>query len=116
MADVRNDLTRTTLAILFILALIGGSVWILRPFLPAVLWAAMLAIATWPILRSVQTRLWNSRALAVTIMTMSIALVFVVPFWLAIGTIVRHSGQIIGRNISLQLACRHRRPGSTTFH
>ena len=95
MADVRNDLTRTTLAILFILALIGGSVWILRPFLPAVLWAAMLAIATWPILRSVQSRLWNSRALAVTVMTMSITLVFVVPFWLAIGTIVRHSGQII---------------------
>jgi predicted PurR-regulated permease PerM len=95
MVDVRNDLTRTTLAILFIAALIAGSVWILRPFLPAMLWAAMLAIATWPILRSVQARLWNSRGLAVTVMTISILLVFVVPFWLAIGTIVRHSGQII---------------------
>jgi predicted PurR-regulated permease PerM len=96
MADVRNDLTRTTLAVLFIAALIGGSLWILRPFLPAMIWAAMLAIATWPILRSVQARLWNSRALAVTVMTASILVVFVVPFWLAIGTIVRHSGQIIG--------------------
>jgi len=95
MADLRSDLTRTTLAVLSIAALIGASLWILRPFLPAMVWAAMLAIATWPIMRKVQTRLWDSRALAVTVMTLSILLVFVVPFWLAIGTIVRHSGQII---------------------
>jgi predicted PurR-regulated permease PerM len=95
MADVRHDLTRTTLAILFLAALIVGSFWILKPFLPAIIWAAMLAIATWPILRRVQIRLWNSRGLAVTVMTISMLLVFVVPFWLAIGTIVRHSGQII---------------------
>jgi predicted PurR-regulated permease PerM len=96
MAEERNDLTRTTLALLFIAALIGGSFWILRPFLPAIVWAAMLVIATWPILRSVQTRLWNSRALAVTVMTVSILVVFVMPFWLAIGTIVRHVDQTVG--------------------
>lgn len=95
MADVRNDLTRTMLAVLFVAGLIAGSFWILKPFLPAIVWAAMLAIATWPILRSVQARLWNSRALAVTVMTASVLVVFVVPFWLAIGTIVRHSGHII---------------------
>jgi predicted PurR-regulated permease PerM len=95
MADVRQDLARTTLAILFIAALIGASFWILRPFLPAIVWAAMVVIATWPILRRVQASLWNSRGLAVTVMTLSIVVVFVVPFWLAIGTIVRHSGQII---------------------
>ena len=92
---IQHDLTRTTLAVLFIAALIAGSFWILRPFLPAIVWAAMLAIATWPILRRLQARLWNSRALAVTVMTLSILLVFVVPFWLAIGTIVRHSAEII---------------------
>ncbi|MGH8432867.1 MAG: AI-2E family transporter YdiK [Solimonas sp.] len=92
---MRSDLTRTTLAILFIAAMIGGSLWILRPFLPAIIWAAMLAIATWPLFRSLQARLWNSRALAVTVMTLAILLIFVVPFWLAIGTIVRHSAQII---------------------
>jgi predicted PurR-regulated permease PerM len=97
MAEVRTDLTRTTLALVFIAALIGGSFWILRPLLPAMIWAAMLVIATWPILRSVQARLWNSRALAVTVMTMSILIVFVMPFWLAIGTIVRHAGQIVAR-------------------
>src|SRR5262245_37344424 len=95
MVDVRHDLTRTTLAILFLAALIGGSVWILRPFLPAIIWAAMLAIATWPLLRSLEARLGGSRALAVSIMTLSILVIFVVPFWLAIGTIVKHSGQMI---------------------
>jgi predicted PurR-regulated permease PerM len=95
MANVGNDLTRTTLAILFIGALIGGSLWILKPFLPAIIWAAMLAIATWPLLRSLQSKLWNSRALAVAVITAAILVIFVVPFWLAIGTIVRHSGQII---------------------
>jgi predicted PurR-regulated permease PerM len=95
MADIGKDLTRTVLAIVFLAALIGGSLWIVWPFLPAIVWAAMVAIATWPLLRTVQAKLWNSRALAVTVMTTSILLVFVVPFWLAIGTIVRHSAQII---------------------
>jgi predicted PurR-regulated permease PerM len=95
MAGARYDLTRITLAILFIAALLGASFWILRPFLPAVIWAATLVIATWPIMIQVQARLWNSRALAVTIMTLTLLLVFVVPFWFAIGTIVRNSDQIV---------------------
>jgi predicted PurR-regulated permease PerM len=62
--EVHQDLTRTLLAVLFIAALIAGSLWILKPFLPAMIWATMLAIATWPILKSLQARLWNSRGLA----------------------------------------------------
>ena len=50
MADPRHDLARITLAVLFIALLIGASLWILRPFLPAVVWAATLVIATWPIM------------------------------------------------------------------
>jgi predicted PurR-regulated permease PerM len=96
MANVGNDLTRTMLAILFIAALIGGSIWILRPFLPATIWAAMLAIATWPLLRSLQSKLGGSRALAAAVITIAILIIFVMPFWLSIGTIVRHSGQIVG--------------------
>ena len=95
MAEIGKDLARTVLVIVFLAALIGGSLWILQPFLPAIVWAAMVVIATWPLLRTVQAKLGNSRGLAVAVMTASILLVFVVPFWLAIGTIVRHSGQII---------------------
>ena len=96
MHDSRYDLTRLTLAVLFIAALIGISLWIVSPFLPAIIWAATLVIATWPIMRALQARLWNRRALAVTVMTLVLLLLFVVPFWFAIGIIVRNAGQIVG--------------------
>jgi len=95
MAEFRHDLARVTLAVLFIAALIGTSLWILRPFLPAIVWATMLVIATWPIMRRVQSGLWNSRALAVATMTVMLLIVFVAPLWLAIGTIVDNAGLIV---------------------
>lgn len=94
--SVRYDLAQRTLGVLVIAGLIVTSLWILRPFLPAVIWATTLVIATWPIMRRLQDRLWGRRALAVTIMTLVLLLVFVVPFWLAIGTIVTHSDQVLG--------------------
>ncbi len=93
---VRHDLAQRTLGVLVIAGLIGTSLWILKPFLPAIIWATTLVIATWPIMRGLQDKLWGSRALAVTIMTVALLLVFVVPFWLAIGTIVRHSDKVLG--------------------
>jgi predicted PurR-regulated permease PerM len=92
----REDLARWTLAILFIAALLGVCLWILRPFLPATIWATTLVIATWPVMRQLEAKLWHRRSLAVTGMTLALLLVFVVPFWLAIGTIVRHSAEIVG--------------------
>src|SRR5205809_7707842 len=83
----RSDLTRTTLAVLFVAGLIGACFWILRPFLPAVIWATTLVVATWPLMMQVQRRLWNIRGLAVAVMTLALLLVFVVPFWLAFTTI-----------------------------
>lgn len=93
---VRQDLAQRTIGVLVIAGLIGTSLWILSPFLPAVIWATTLVIATWPLMRQLQAKLGGSRALATTIMTVSLLLVFAVPFWLAIGTIVRHSEQVLG--------------------
>ena len=94
--SVRYDLAQRTLGVLVIAGLIATSLWILRPFLPAVIWATTLVIATWPVMRRLQDRLWGKRALAVAVMTIVLLLVFVVPFWLAIGTIVTHSDQLLG--------------------
>ena len=93
--DLRSDLGRSTLSIFFIVSLIVICLWILRPFLPAIVWAATLAIATWPLMRRVEARLWGSRGLAVTAMTGVLLLPFVAPFWLAIGTILANSDQIV---------------------
>lgn len=94
--DLRRDLTRTVLAVLFTFALIAASFWILRPFLAAVIWSAMIVVSTWPVMLAIQHRLWNKRSLAVTVMTVALLLVFVAPFSAAIGTIVANADDIAG--------------------
>ncbi|MFA5170612.1 MAG: AI-2E family transporter YdiK [Sulfuriferula sp.] len=85
-----TDLTRTILAISFIVGLTAASLWILRPFLPATLWAVMIVIATWPLMIKVQARLNNRRSLAVLVMTGLVVLVFALPLTMAITTIVQN--------------------------
>ena len=89
-----HDLTRMTLKVLLIGILIVGNFWILRPFLPSLLWAVMIVVATWPLMLGVQARLWGRRGLAVTVMTLALLLVCIVPFSLAVGTIVENADQI----------------------
>ena len=91
---MRNDITRTTLAVLFIGLLIIASLWIVRPFLAAVIWATMVVVATWPLMLRVQRGLWGRRSLAVAVMTFAMLLVFVLPFWTAIGAIVDYSDKL----------------------
>jgi predicted PurR-regulated permease PerM len=91
---VRHDLAQRTLGIVFIVGLLALCLWILRPFLPAIAWGATLVIATWPLLLGLQARL-GSRRRAVTVMTLALLLVLVVPIWLAIDTIVNNSDEIL---------------------
>jgi predicted PurR-regulated permease PerM len=93
--DYRGDLTRTVLAVLIIGGLIVASLWILRPFLAATVWATMIVVTTWPILRTLQSLLFGKRWLATTILTAALLLVFVVPLSAAIGTIVANAGDIV---------------------
>ncbi len=94
MANMKSDLTRTTLAIICILLLIGGSLWVLRPFLAATVWATMIVVSTWPLLRSLEKRLGGRRNLAVICMTLGMVLLLVVPLWMAIDTIANHAEDI----------------------
>jgi predicted PurR-regulated permease PerM len=96
MTGIQRDITRTVLAVLFIGALMGSSLWILKPFLGAAIWAVMIATATWPVMISIQDRLWKRRSLAVTVMTACLLCFLVIPLWLAIGTIVANTDQIAG--------------------
>jgi predicted PurR-regulated permease PerM len=92
---VRQDLTRTVLAVLFLAALIAASFWVLRPFLGAAIWATMIVVATWPLMLGVQARLWNRRSLAVVAMTLGLLLVLVVPLTLAIGALVENAEGLV---------------------
>jgi predicted PurR-regulated permease PerM len=91
-----RELVRTMLAILFIAGLIAATFWILWPFLPAIIWATTLVVATWPVMLQVQHRLGNRRGLAVAVMTLALLLVFVVPFSLAIAAITQNFDRLVG--------------------
>lgn len=70
--------------VLALAALIATSLWIIRPFLPALIWATTVAIATWPVLLRIQTALAGKRVLAVAVMTIALLAVFLVPLYFAI--------------------------------
>ena len=93
--SVPFDVTRTTLAVLFISLLIFASFWLVRPFLTAFIWAATIVVATWPLLPGLQKRLWGKRRLAVAVMTLVLLLVLVVPLSLAVVTIVDRADEIV---------------------
>ena len=93
-STVRQDLSRTTLAVMCLLLLISTTLWILRPFLTAGIWATMVVVSTWPLLKSVQAGLGNRRAPAVALMTLALLLLLILPLWAAIDTIARHADDV----------------------
>ena len=92
---VSRDIPRIILEVLFIGVLMAASIWIMRPFLLALVWATMIVVATWPIMLRFQAWLGGKRSLAVAVMTLGLLLVFVVPLSLAIATILSHADQIV---------------------
>jgi predicted PurR-regulated permease PerM len=93
-SPVSREVAHTTLQVLFIVMLIGTVAWILRPFLTSIIWATTIVVATWPVLLVLQSRLWGKRWLAVAAMTVLLLLVIVVPFSLAVASIVSRSENI----------------------
>ena len=89
-----RDIVRISLSVLVIGLLILACLWVLQPFLAAIVWAGMLVIATWPILIALQARLGGRRWLAVGLMTLAILVVLVVPLVLAVSTIAQHADDI----------------------
>ena len=101
MSNSSRDLTHTTLQLLFIGLLIGGSFWILRPFLLALIWATMIVVATWPLLIAAQRCLGGKRSFAVAVMIMASLLILIAPLSLAVLTIVDHAAEIVEGSKSL---------------
>ncbi|MCE3273951.1 MAG: hypothetical protein K0S57_4348 [Ramlibacter sp.] len=97
MTQPQRELARTLLTVIFIGGLIVASLWILRPFIAAAIWATMIVVATWPVLLWFQARLWRRRWLAIVAMTGVLLLVFAVPLALAIGTVVGNAEEIVTR-------------------
>jgi len=95
MIRQQNDLAKVTLGVIVITGLCAASLWVLLPFMMAVIWATMVVVTTWPIMLRLQARLWGRRSLATLVMTLGMILVLVIPLLLAIATIVGNSERIV---------------------
>jgi predicted PurR-regulated permease PerM len=92
--SAKQDITRTTLAVLFIGILIAASFWILRPFLTSIIWATIIVVATWPVLLRLQKMLRGRRRYAVAVMTFLLFMILVLPLFGAIAAIAVKSDDI----------------------
>jgi predicted PurR-regulated permease PerM len=86
---------------LAILALIAvGSFLVLRPFLSAIIWAAVLAYSTWPLFERLKKRLGGREALAAAVMILAVACILVIPIavlaWSMADQVVRLAGVVRG--------------------
>ena len=73
--------------------LLLASLWTLLPFLSGMIWATTITVATWPLLLRLERAAGGRRALAVAVMTLLVLLVFIVPFALAISTMLDAAGR-----------------------
>jgi len=92
-----RELPRFLLAILFMGLTIIVTLWILQPFLPALIWSTLIVVSTWPLMLMVQRRLWSKRSLAVIAMTTALLLVVILPLAAAVLTITEHADDVAGR-------------------
>ncbi|BBU29149.1 hypothetical protein BTHE68_28830 [Burkholderia sp. THE68] len=95
------DIARILLIITILTALTVGSLYILRPFLPGLIWATTIVVATWPLMRAVQRRCGNRRWIATTVMLLLLLIVIVLPLYQAISTLALHGGEIMAAVKSL---------------
>jgi predicted PurR-regulated permease PerM len=96
MTQPRSELARITLSVLFIGGLIVGSIWVLSPFLAAFVWATTIVVATWPLMRRVETLFGGRRAPAVFVMTLALLAILIAPLGVAIKAIFDHADELVG--------------------
>ena len=68
------------LALLALGVLGGGCLWVLWPFMSAVLWAVILSSVTWPVFLWLDRLVGGRRMISASLMTLLVTLVVVVPF------------------------------------
>ena len=89
------DLARVVMGVATLLLLVCGSLYILRPFLLALIWAITIVVATWPALIVVQHRLRDRRGPAVAVMLLALLVVIVLPLYGAVLTLTAHADDIM---------------------
>ena len=87
-SETRSQLIGNTILLACIAALLWGTLQVLRPFLPAILWAAIIVVATWPIMLRIERLFGGRRSLAVAAMSGGLLVAVVAPVAMLLGTLV----------------------------
>lgn len=82
----RRSLERTIAGVVLVV-LLAGSFLVLRPFLSALLWAAVLSFSIWPMHRRLVTVVRGRRTLAALLITLMFAAALVVPLVVTIANL-----------------------------
>lgn len=94
--DPPRDHVRLLLEVAILGSLAAVSVWIMAPFLPALIWATMIVVSTWRLMLAAEKRLWHRRGLAAAVMTTAILIAFFGPLSAAIGMLVSNVDVVTG--------------------
>ena len=101
-ADARQPLplhagARLTARVALALALVVAALWIAADFLPALIWAAILAVTIWPLYQSFASRISHEPSgLAALAFTLLVALVVFTPLGLVIYQVAQQSDVLSG--------------------
>jgi len=74
-----NEITRRNARIALVALLGIGTVWVLAPFLAALLFAAIICLSTWPLFAWLETRLKGRTTLTALLMTLLLATAVLLP-------------------------------------
>ena len=85
-----RDYPRVLLIVVLMGGLLACSLWIFKPFLGAFIWATMIVVATWPLKVEIERNVRGRRWIAVTLMTLAILLLIIVPLVVAVQQFVEH--------------------------
>ncbi len=75
---------------ILLLALLGASLWVLAPFVSALFWAAVLAFASWPLMRLLSNTLKGRESTAAAVLTAGWMLLVALPLVWLVSNLAEH--------------------------
>ncbi len=91
----RSEIVDRILGLGLVLLVLAGCFIILRPFLTAIVWAAILTFSTWPVYARLKDALGGRRTLAASIMTMAIGVLLIAPFVIVVAALADNSVLVV---------------------
>jgi predicted PurR-regulated permease PerM len=101
VADRFANLPQAALQLAVIGAVIASSLWVLAPFLGALLWATVIVVATWSPFLRLCAWLGGRRRLAIAVATIGLLSTLVLPLYLSVAAVVDNAEWIGGWSRSI---------------